>query len=297
MKFLNQKNIHNWQKFATFPCKRNSKIPATRQGFKDAQFGQNVQSMFNAGYNPALACEMSNIIVIDVDYHDENSTAMEDLQKLEDELGTKLPKTLTQATASGNGRHFIFSNKGIISPKGKIGRYCDIKSRGYIMIAPSVINGRQYEIIDGIDENGEFIIAELPKAWLDFINKDMSTLPISAQKRNFKEASHKVYKNINVEKMFNNCAFLRYCRDNADCLTEPEWHSMITVLAQIENSDELIHELSEPYPKYSYAETQKKIENARAFGHSQSCAYLSANYQQICKDCTQLNNEKEVYND
>ena len=213
------------------------------------------------------------------------------------ELGAELPKTLTQATASGNGRHLIYSAKGITNPRGKIGQFCDVKYNGYIMIAPSSINGRQYEIIDGIDENGDFIIAELPKAWLAYINKDMSTPPTSAQKKEFKEASRKIYKNIDVEKMFNNCAFLRYCRDNADCLTEPEWHSMITVLAQIEDSDELIHELSEPYPKYSYAETQKKIKNARAFGHSQSCAYLSTNYQQICKDCTKLNNEREAYND
>lgn len=290
-------HYENWRQFATFPCKGNSKIPMTRNGFKDAQFGQNVQAMFNSGFNPALACKMSGIIVIDVDYHDENSTAMEDLQKLEDELGVKLPKTLTQATASGKGRHFIFSDKGIVNPKGKIGKFCDIKSNGYIMIAPSSINGCQYEIIDGIDENGNFIIAELPQKWLNYINKDMPTTPTSAQKGEFKEVARKVYKNIDVEKMFNNCAFLRYCRDNADCLTEPEWFSMVSVLAQIEDSDELIHELSEPYPKYSYAETQKKIENARAFGHSQNCAYLSANYPTICKNCAKLNDEREAYND
>ncbi len=290
-------HYENWRQFATFPCKENSKFPSTRNGFKDAQFNQDVQAMFNAGYNPALACKKSGILVIDIDYHDETSTAMEDLQKLENELGVKLPKTLTQATASGNGRHLIYSAKGITNPRGKIGQFCDVKYNGYIMIAPSSINGRQYKIIDGIDENGNFIIAELPQAWLDHINKDMPAPPTSLQKGEFKEVSRKVYKNIDIEKMFNNCAFLRYCRDNADCLAEPEWHSMITVLAQIEDSDELIHELSEPYPKYSYAETQKKIENARAFGHSQSCAYLSANYQHICKDCAKLNNEREAYND
>ena len=68
------------------------------------------------------------------------------------------------------------------------------------MIAPSSINGRQYEIIDGIDENGNFIIAELPQAWLAYINKDAPAPPISAKKGEFKEVSHKVYKNIDVEK-------------------------------------------------------------------------------------------------
>ena len=289
--------LKQWQNFATFPCKGNSKQPATRNGFKDDQFGQDVLAWVNQGYNVALACAKSGLIVIDVDYHNENSTAMDDLKELEVKLGAELPQTLTQATASGNGRHLIYSAKGITNPHGKIGQFCDVKYNGYIMIAPSSINGHQYEIIDGIDENGNFIIAELPQEWLAYINKNMPTPPTSAQKGEFKEVSRKVYQNIDIEKMFNNCAFLRYCRDNADCLMEPEWHSMITVLAQIEDSDELIHELSEPYPKYSYAETQKKIENARIFGHSQSCAYLSANYQHICKDCAKLNNEREAYND
>ena len=239
----------NWRNFATFPCKGNSKIPATRNGFKDALFLQDVTSMLKAGYNVAMACEKSNVVVIDIDYHDENSTASEDLHALEDELEAKLPRTLTQTTASGNGRHLIYSSKGIVSPRGKIGMYCDVKFRGYIMIAPSVINGRQYQIIDGIDENGKFIIADLPQAWLDYLNKDAKSPKATAYKST-NTSERKVCTNINIERMFNNCAFLRFCRDNAEDLPEPMWHSMITVLAQIKDSDELIHRLSEPYYGY-----------------------------------------------
>ncbi len=274
----------NWQQFATFPCKRNSKKPATEHGFKDAQFGQDVVDMLVKGYNIALALSTSNLFALDLDYHDEKSSADKELKELETKLGP-LPLTLTQSTSTGKGKHLIFSSKGITSPHRNLSPNVETKFRGYIMIAPSTINGRQYEIIDGVDDNGNFIIAELSQAWLDYINKDVPTSPTSTQKGEFKEVARKVYKNIDVEKMFNNCAFLRYCRDNADCLKEPEWHSMITVLAQIEDSDELIHELSEPYPKYSYAETQKKIEYARAFGHSQTCTFLSENYPNICSNC------------
>lgn len=279
--------LWNWSQYATFPCKPNTKQPATRQGFKDAKFGQDVMTFINQGYNVGLSCEKSGIVVIDVDYHDENSTAMEDLKQLENELGAKLPLTLTQSTASGNGRHLIYSSKGITNPRGKIGKYCDLKFRGYIMIAPSMINGKQYQIIDGIDENGKFIIAELPQVWLDYINKDSSNRLIKAQKIHSTSTEKRVYKNIDIVQMFKNCAFLRYCRDNADCLSEPAWYTMVTVLAQIENSDELIHFLSEPYQNYSFEETQKKIENARKFGRSQSCKYISDNYPEICENCNQ----------
>ena len=281
--------------FATFPCKANSKIPATRNGFKDAQFGQDVEVFIKSGKNVAISCEGSGVLAVDVDYHDENSTAMEDLHNLEEELGAKLPKTLTQSTASGNGRHFIFSAKGVINPRGKIGKFCDIKYRGYIMIAPSIINGKRYEIIDGIDENGKFIIAELPQVWLDYINKDSSSSQPTQLIQTTKKKS-KVYTNINIEKMFNDCAFLKYCKENADCLSEPEWFSMVNILAHIKDSDDLIHELSEPYPRYSFAETQKKIDNARAFGFPQSCKYISKEYAEICKNCNSAVIGSEVQN-
>lgn len=285
--------LWNWMHFATFPCKPNTKIPATRQGYKDAKTGQDVTALVNQGYNVGLALSMSGLIALDLDYHDENSTADEDLKQLEEKLG-KLPKTLTQSTATGKGKHFIFSAKGITRPIGHIGKFIDVKYNGYLMITPSVINGRQYQIIDGIDEYGKFIIAELSDAWLDYINKDTNSNQKQAQKSDFTSLEHKVYKNVDIERIFNNCAFLRYCRDNADTLTEPEWFSMVSILAQIENSDELIHTLSEPYPKYSFEETQRKIENARKFGHPQSCKYISENYPEICKNCNCATNVKEV---
>ncbi len=286
--------LWNWSQYATFPCKPNTKIPATRQGFKDAKCGQDVMALIRQGYNVAVACEMSNIIVFDLDYHDENATPEDDLQKLEQELGVKLPKTLTQSTASGRGKHLIFSSSGVTNPVGHIGKFVDLKFRGYIMVAPSIYNGKQYQIIDGIDENGKFIIAELPKEWLNYINKDTNINQKQAQKSEFTSLERKTYENIDIEKMFNNCTFLRYCRDNAEILSEPAWHTMITVLAQIKNSDELIHTLSEPYPKYSFTETQKKIDNARNFGHPQSCKYISENYYDICQNCSYATNVKEV---
>lgn len=283
----------NWSEYATFPCKPNSKIPATRQGYKDAKAVLDVMALVNKGYNIALALSMSGLIALDLDYHDENSTADEDLKQLEEKLG-KLPKTLTQSTATGKGKHLIFSAKGITKPIGRIGKFIDVKYNGYIMISPSAINGRLYQIIDGIDENGNFIIAELPQAWLDYLNKETNSSIKQTHKSDFTSLERKIYKNIDVERIFNNCAFMRDCRDNAEILSEPQWHSMISILAQIENSDELIHSLSEPYPQYSYEETQKKIDNARVFGHSQSCKYISANYPEICANCSYVKNAKEV---
>lgn len=161
------------------------------------------------------------------------------------------------------------------------------------MIAPSSINGRAYNIIDGIDENGNFIIADLPEVWLNYLNKT-STVTEKSAKNELEKLPNKVYKGLDIEKMFKNCAFLQFCRDNADDLPEPLWHSMITVLAQIEDSDELIHKLSEQYHCYNFTETQSKIDYARHFGHPQSCEYLSQNYSEICANCHSASKESGV---
>lgn len=128
----------NWRNFATFRCKGNSKIPATPNGFKDAKFGQDVTAMLNAGYNIAMYNKAAESITIDCDFDETKGyNGIKALEQLETTLG-KLPRTLTQKTPRG-GRHYIFSDKGITNPVGKIGKDIDIKYNGYIMIAPSVI--------------------------------------------------------------------------------------------------------------------------------------------------------------
>lgn len=68
----------------------------------------------------------SNLIVIDLDYHGDSATPEDDLIALESKLG-KLPKyTLTQKTASGKGRHLIYSAKGITRPVGILSNSIDI---------------------------------------------------------------------------------------------------------------------------------------------------------------------------
>ena len=55
------------------------------------------------------------------------------------------------------------------------------------------------------------------------------------------------------------CQFLQFCKKNAKTLEEPLWYAMITNLAVFENGAEAIHKLSKAYPKYTYEETQQKI--------------------------------------
>ncbi len=282
-----------WKSFAIFPCYPNTKVPATKHGFQDAKFGQDVMTFINKGYNAGLFCMESNLIVIDLDYHGDNATPEDDLIALELKLG-KLPRyTLTQKTASGKGRHLIYSAKGITRPSGVLSDSIDIRYNACIIIAPSKINGNQYEIINGIDENGNVTIAELPQAWIDYLNKDTNT-STNSEKIDYSKLPKRIYSDINIEKLFDNCAFLRHCRDNAEELSYNEWFSMVTILAQIEDSDDLIHELSEPYLKYSYSETQKMINEARKFGRPHTCKHISSSFEDVCKGCISAVKKEEI---
>lgn len=69
-----------------------------------------------------------------------------------------------------------------------------------------------------------------------------------------------------VDQVINECAFLKYCKENARTLEEPYWYAMITNLVALGATDK-IHELSKPYHKdykrkYTPEETNKKIEHA-----------------------------------
>ena len=62
------------------------------------------------------------------------------------------------------------------------------------------------------------------------------------------------------------CDFIKYCRDNAAALSEHDWYAMISNLSVFEGGAAVIHQYSKPYPKYSFEETQNKIQHFLSSG-------------------------------
>ena len=86
----------------------------------------------------------------------------------------------------------------------------------------------------------------------------------------------------NVEK----CEFIKYCKDNSENLPEPLWHAMITNLAPLKNSSNAIHEFSRSYSKYSFDETERKIQRAIIENKPHTCEYIRENLNFDCnKNC------------
>mgnify|MGYP000867627598 CR=1 FL=1 len=86
------------------------------------------------------------------------------------------------------------------------------------------------------------------------------------------------------EKLIGLCEFLQYCRDNAVNLPEPLWQVMISNIALTADGHDRVHELSSPYPNYTYEETEKKYRLAVKNDMPITCAVIhEIGYE--CKNC------------
>ena len=265
---------------ALFPCKPNTKIPATKNGFKDAKMDFDAKSYLEKGYNIGLACSQSGLIVLDADVDEKRGlNGLATIKEFETQLGT-LPKTLTVQTPR-NGKHFTFSSRGIDNPVGKIGKDIDVKFNGYVIFPPSKIDGKSYKIVDGIDENGNFIIADLPDKWLEYINK-CPQVNKSYQDNN--KSSNKKESVDKFQNLFDECPFIRHCVNNAVSLSEPEWFNFAACLNHLENGEELFDRYSKPHSGYDKDLVKKKYQNAS--NYNVSCKAIGQVFSgcKICKN-------------
>jgi len=124
-----------------FPLRPGSKAPLVAGGFKQATVDSTqITSWWTANptANIGIALDTSGLCVVDVDTHGDIN-GFESLPLLGD-----LPDTAIARTPSG-GAHYVFQNEGTPPPR-KIGLVTgiDLLANGYIVAAPSVIDGLPY---------------------------------------------------------------------------------------------------------------------------------------------------------
>lgn len=147
------------QDIPVFPCVVNGKTPATPNGFLDATTDpEQIERWWSeADYNIGLEPEGAGWCVVDPDMgrakDGRQKEGEQSLASLEGEFGA-LPQTYTVRTPGG-GRHLYF--EGSLPPtvgglKGGLGLDIDTRGRGsYVVVPPSVIDGKPYEVICNAD--------------------------------------------------------------------------------------------------------------------------------------------------
>jgi putative DNA primase/helicase len=79
-----------------------------------------------------------------------------------------------------------------------------------------------------------------------------------------------------AEVCISQCKFLQAVRDYPEQVTEPMWVTALSNIARCSDGPAACHEISKPYPKYSYNETEAKILHVLNDMSPLTCGYISS---------------------
>lgn len=189
------------------------------------------------------------------------------LYELERQYGP-LPASRTYRSGSG-GVHHVFAYPAgvdrIANSAGVLAAGVDVRGDGGMGILPGSLHksGHRYMQVDDLP------LVELPAAWLAAI--------VSREGTPSKWAGTVAGgPRADIVPIMAGCAFMQHARDDAAALSEPDWFAALSIAANTENGIEHAHTLSEPYPLYSYDETQAKAERAQAANRPMTCEAIAS---------------------
>lgn len=85
----------------------------------------------------------------------------------------------------------------------------------------------------------------------------------------------------NLDRIEEQCAFMRHCREDASTLTEPEWYAWLSILARCKDGETHAHEIGKAHEGYRYAETAEKFHRAATETGPRTCAAI----REMCASC------------
>lgn len=227
--FLQHALVYARRGWAVFPLKERDKTPATANGFQNATTDVDVITRWwtqrpNQNIGIATGDVSGGLVVIDVDVHDDDSTALDFMYEWSEQNGA-LPLTLSQTTGSG-GMHLLFDAGApcniSISTNSLV--HIDIRANGGYIVAPPSIhpNGCAYRWSSEVKET-----AKLTPIVVKFID-DIQQKHKITYGRNYYALPDKVKKGGRNDEMFRYAASLQakgLCNDdimNALCVANNE---------------------------------------------------------------------------
>jgi uncharacterized protein YifE (UPF0438 family) len=142
---------------------------------------------------------------------------------------------------------------------------------------------QQWEILADIRKCSESALDRLIKEWRLLLHS-AENVKLSDMSKNDDECLVG-YPPADFEQIAAQCAFIAHCRDDAETLSEPDWHIMLTISVRCRDGQALSHRLSKDYPQYSYQETQRKIEYALNKNKPYRCETIRKINGKYCRTC------------
>ncbi|MHC1694079.1 MAG: hypothetical protein AB9835_02130 [Eubacteriales bacterium] len=86
------------------------------------------------------------------------------------------------------------------------------------------------------------------------------------------------------DKIQKACKWVKHCKQDSFILIEPEWYSVLTIIARCESSWSVAQEVSCNHPKYNADETTQKLHHAAESDYPVSCQYIENNFLYSAKN-------------
>ena len=150
--------------YAVFPCAPGRKIPLTEHGLRDATVDTaQITEWWTRHPSANVAIRTDGLLVIDVDGPD-NAWLADDPGRM-----AELTKAATSLTPHG-GRQYVFrqpEGRAWRNTAGRLAPRVDTRATGgYVLVAPSVVDGKAYRWADGAELGAPAQRLPGPPAWL-----------------------------------------------------------------------------------------------------------------------------------
>jgi hypothetical protein len=177
--------------YPVFPCAPGRKHPLTPHGFHDATtVAERIEAWWTQNPNANVAIPTTGLVVIDVDGPANSWLAA---------LGDRGRDLMAGPVAStpGGGRHYIFRaphNVRIRSRAGHIAPRVDVRAEGgYILVPPSLVGGKPYKFVPGLElEQPRERLPEPPDWLLPQLVEDAPSPPTAPRAATGRDDSNKI---------------------------------------------------------------------------------------------------------
>lgn len=78
------------------------------------------------------------------------------------------------------------------------------------------------------------------------------------------------------------CPFIEHCIKDAATLSEPEWHTMMSIVSLCADGEQRVHDWSSDYPDYDPDETSARYTRAVAANKPCSCRFIRSRFPGLC---------------
>lgn len=211
----------------------------------------------------------------------------------------KLDPTKTGVFCSGNGIHIVaivnkpFDLEGLEKLKPSYKKLCEqlnmeFYSRGLVGNADNVRLSESATLRLPLTENRKkgkpntmsyVIQGNVEKQDLDLLQ----LFPYDTKEDSQSDANSTY--SVDTPSVLSGCEFLKWCKENPNKVSEPQWHAMIQVLAYVpEVGTSLCHTYSKDHVSYDADQTDSKIEQAKGFGKPRTCDGIDQLWNR-CSEC------------